>query len=369
MFLCLIISIFSLESVFPGNGNDDKTKKIPILYKNKEYPEKSLKLEKEVTYIPLETTNDILLDKDAHIYYVSDTQMLISNKNKGDVFFFNMSGKATSHFNRKGGNGYWSIKSIAYDEKSKEVYVLDTPSAKRIFVYTEKGELKRSLQLPRNTYFIKIYDFDENSLLALHENMNNIVSQSQPYMFISKEDGSVLSKVNISIDKVNSTVSYDANKSVWSMWTSRGPDNCKFGQEYILANMSSDTIYMLKQDKTLTPVFVQYPSVFSEPKRSVKVGMKTDNFIFFVVSSMYSSSTNSQHLIYDFKSGEFFKYDSRISIGVQDVDISKNTGVTLIEAVDLKEGLEKGVLKGELKKIASKIDIEDNPVVELEKFK
>ena len=146
--------------------------------------------------------------------------------------------------------------------------------------------------------------------------------------------------------------------------------------------MSSDTIYQLKQDKTLTPLFVQFPGVFSEPYLITKVAMKTDDFIVFDITpnTLKDSYKKAQgdknykgtviltkNIVYEFKTGIFSNWkDWKES--VVDVDISNNMSVRFIQPYRLKRYLEEGKLSGELKKIAKSIDISDNPVVQITKF-
>jgi hypothetical protein len=106
-------------------GSDDKP--VPVLDKNKDYdPVTAIEFEEEISIIPPETTDDVLLDKDAHIFYLSETQMLIVNEEIRDVFIFGMDGKVISRFNRRGELGYNRIGFVAYDEEADEVYVKDS---------------------------------------------------------------------------------------------------------------------------------------------------------------------------------------------------------------------------------------------------
>jgi len=388
--LCFLLVCISLSQKGIAGNDDTKSRhKIPVLDKEKQYPIKSFEPEAEETYICLETSKDVLLDNDAHIYYVSDKRILITNALKGDVFIFDMNGKVLSHFNQKGGYGYVWLSYALYDEPNNEIFIADGISRK-IFVFTEEGGLKRTLHLPLTTKITEIFNFDENSLLAFHEHYFGKQTQEKPYLFISKKDGSILARLNISTKKANPRVlsvgSYtDKNTYSGTSYTIGGNffGSCKFGQDFILANMSCDTIYRLQQDKSLTPLFVQYPTVFSDPPVITCVGMVTDDFVMFSVfpydlkEARRKAEANEKQdgtdirirdLIYEFKTDQFFELEKR-RYWAEKVDVPSNTSVELMQPYALKAWLKRGYLKGELKEIATKVDITDNPVVKITKFK
>ena len=382
LFICLTINQESIA----GNDNIKSRQKIPVLDKEKQYPKKSFDLEAEETYICLETSKDVLLDRDAHIYYVSDKRILITNALKGDVFIFDMDGKVLSHFNQKGGYGYVFLNYALYDEPNKEVFIADHIS-KKIVVFTEEGVLKRTLRLPSEMNITEIYNFDKNTLLAFHEHHSGRQTQEKPYLFISKEDGSILSRLNITTNKANPRVLMTGSftsKNTYSGTSYVSKNNysgsCKFGQNFILANMSCDTIYLLKQDKTLTRLFVQYPTVFSDSPVITSVGMVTDDFVIFSVfpydlkeirrnaNKKQEGNAPVKFLLYEYKTGQFFELEKR-RYWAEKVDVPINTSVELMQPYALKAWLKRGYLKGELKEIATKVNITDNPVVKINKFK
>ena len=380
--ICLAISQKSIA----GNDHTKKQKEIPIINKEAKYPEKSFEPETEEAYVCLEISKDILLDQDAHIYYVSDKRIMITNELKGDVFIFDMNGKAISHFNQKGGLGYAFLSYALYDEPNKEVFISDHHS-KKIVVFTEEGAFKRALHLPLDMAIKEIYNFDENSLLAFHEHQHGSLTQKEPYVFISKKDGSILSRLNVTTNKANPRVLMTGtytDKNTYSTTVYVGMNNysgsCKFGQDFILANMSCDTIYLLKQDKTLTPIFVQHPTVFSDSPVVTSVGMIANDFIIFSVfpydlKEIRRNSDKKQEgnapvkfLLYEFKTCEFFELEKK-RYWAEKVDVPANTSVALMPPYALKAWLKRGYLKGELKEIATKVNVTDNPVVRITTFK
>jgi hypothetical protein len=384
LFFAVIASIICfgiISKVMAQTSAVKVIKKLPVIDKEKSYPEKNFKPETDVKYIPLETRKDILLDQGAHIYYVSDKRILITNWLRGDVFIFDMNGKSVSHFNQKGGLGYVRIDYAVYDEKSQEVFILDEISRK-IVVFTEKGSFKRTLHLPSNMYSGEIYSFDDSTLLVYNEYLYGEFTQKRPYFFISKVDGKILSGLNIVFERVNSRIlvaDHEGGKMAYEISVDF-EGNCKYGDEYILSNMSSDTVYILKKDKSLTPYFVQYPTVFLDPPIITGVVMKTKDYIVFSIYPYDLKESKRmkelgirprrtvKFLMYEFKSGQFFTC-SKWNYVVNKVDLPINTSVELIQPYVLKEWLKRDDLTGELKKIASEIEVDANPIIKLIRFK
>lgn len=370
----LIMIVFLAMSQFAGSTNaDNKSRpKVIVIDKEKSYPEKKLELKTKESFVRLETKKGFLLGQDAHIYHISDKRMLITNALNGDVFIFDMNGKAVSHFNQKGGNGYAYLKYALYDEPVGEVYIVDI--TKKICVFSETGALKRTLHLPSSTDITEIYNFDENTLLAFNEYQYGPIQEKQPYLFISKKDGKILSRLNITTNKATPRVLItDNGKGAYTIGNNFS-GNCKFGNEFILSNMSCDTIYLLKQDKSLTPLFVQTPSVFAEHPVMTRVGMITDDFIVYSTYPYDVKSTKKlppdggvKFFMYEFKTGQFYSL-KKMDYWAEKIDIPRNMYVEICEGYLLKEWLKRGYLKGEMKKLAEKVNVNDNPVVWINRF-
>lgn len=374
--LCFIVLFAGITNEsYAQNNNVSRSPVLPVIDKNKTYPKKEYHLETELTYIPLETNKDVLLDRNAKIFHVSDKKILVANKTRGEIFIFGMDGKAISKFSVKGGLGVVLITYVVYDEANNEVFILDRPSRK-IVVYDDLGIYLRTFRFPSELNIDEIYNFDANTLLAYHEHLYGPILQKQPYMFISKHDGSI-SELNITREKANPSVYYEKNTNTWAEIGFSHSGNCKFGHEFILANMSSDTIYLLKQDKTISPLFIQTPTVFSDPPVIVSVGMKTDDIITFAIytfdlmgfvkrGTSGRFKGDERFLTYDFSTGTFYEHNSR-GCWTEKADLPRNTGARFIYAHDLMD--RSGMLDGQLKKIASNLKLDDNPVVEITKFK
>ena len=378
LFIISVLSLTCLSQTIQKHGIS-----LPVLDKTKSYPPKKIEYDTKVTYVPLETSKEVLLGEGCKLNYVSTERIILSDAIRGDVFIFDKNGKILSKFNQKGPLGYIIITYIAYDEANNELFILDNIK-KKVFVYFQSGTLLRSFNIPQNTCFMEIYNFDDNTLLALDEDRNGSNKPIKPYVYIAKSDGKIAGYVSCRQSKVNPTRIEGVGKDGASSLTithSGIPDNCKFGNDFFLANKSMDTIYCLKKDKTLIPILTQTPSVYSEHPTAISVGMVTDQFLMLCVSS-YDIKEGVRALekgdrwrpkfknyILDRKTGEFFGDLDKGKYSVFKIDTPKNQDYRLMQAFNLINANKKGILKGKLKEIASKLDIGDNPVIEIRKFK
>ncbi|WP_321995263.1 6-bladed beta-propeller [Draconibacterium orientale] len=352
--------------------------------KSKSYRSIQLELQAQCKYVQLETSKAVLLGENCKLKYASDNRLLFSDEYGGDVFIFDINGKIYSKFNQKGGLGYTSITSIAYDESKNELFILDR-IRKKIYVFSEKGALLRSFKTPEETFIAEIYNFNDSTLLAFDENLIGTNKPTKPYFFISRNSGNIIGYVNITVEKVNATQfieSISKNESLSYSFIHTGiPDNCKFGNNFILSNKSMDTVYVLRQDRSLEPLFTQTPSVHSEHTTAASVGMYTDKYLQICVAD-YDISTATKALkagktwnppfklyILDREKGEFYRDSDKGKYTVSKTDTPLNHAYSVIPAIILKEKNKLGKLTGELKTIASNVTINDNPIVEIQILK
>ncbi|TKG94923.1 6-bladed beta-propeller [Puteibacter caeruleilacunae] len=363
---------------------------LPVLDKTKSYPEKTLEWETDLSYIPLETSENVLMGDQCDLKYVSENRVLVADKIRGDVFIFDMNGKLHSKFNQKGGKGYVFVSFVAYAENDNEIFILDE-IRKKIIVFTEDGTMLRSFSTPPKTHVIKIYNFDESTLLCFSEDKFGTSELTKPYFFISKKNGELTEYIDIEIEKVGQRCFEEPvskNCSRGYSFTSNFPENCKFGNYFILANRSMDTVYLLKQDKSLTPLFTQTPSVNSEHPTAAAVGMIIHNRFLKICVSSQDFKKGVELLkkkedwdrevtdyILDLKTGEFFiepkRFNFQADHTIRRIDILENTYAELNQAWRIVESYKRGRLKDNklLLELAPKIDIQDNPVLEIQKFK
>ena len=130
-----------------SQGMQSQSGSLPVVDVSKNYSLEKLNLQDmaSVEYVPLETTDDILLSGNAALSAVGDKYILVHEFQLGDIYLFDRyTGKLKSHFNHKGGSGMeynWIKNGTILDEKAEEIYVC----SQFIQVYALEGNYKRTL--------------------------------------------------------------------------------------------------------------------------------------------------------------------------------------------------------------------------------
>jgi len=303
LFLCMMASCLFLHGCFNTSPREQNLtvlpqdtifsyllRGLPVIDLTKNYPEMDFIMDEvDKEFIPLETSANVLADRDFKIEYVSDNRIVGTNRNRGDILIFGRDGKIISYFNHKGKSGidYSNIVSIVYDEANKEIFVADHFFKNRCAVYSEDGKFLRQFYFPPKSWITELYNFDEQTLLVYNGYNDNKsaddINQKMPYVFLSKKDGKVVSRVDVSLPKRidDSHITYQAPDEIRAI-TITPNRNIKYGQELIIADRSSDTVFLFTQDKKLTPLFVRTPSAFDEDHIIVmSVHFKTERYLFF----------------------------------------------------------------------------------------
>ena len=151
-----------------------------------------------------------------------------------------------------------------------------------------------------------------------------------------------------------------------------------FQKKWFLLEFSSDTIYQLLQDYSLSPFIVRTPSVGDmNPEVFLMIRFQSDCYIFMeTVKNEYDFEKNTgfprTFLMYDKKGNAFFNYkvfngDYSIEKEIY-MNVLRPLGGNIVawdelEAADLIESLEKNELKGDLKEIAEGLTEDSNPVI------
>ena len=375
---------------------------MPVIDISKKYPTKEIHLQNvaDITYIPLETTDDILLSGTCMLVYVSDKYLVIRDITQSSVFVFDQNGKIITHLNRRGQGDreYNMMSGVVFDEQNEEIFILDIASQCRILVYSITGEYKRTLKYADDLR-ITVYNFDDETLLVYDE--NGLMSQDnsyseKPYLLLSKTDGSVVTDLDIYLPVRYSrrgAFSYtDANgQQMTQSFMIAMADNKYFGEDFVISDMSSDTIYKLTKNRELTPLIVRTPSVHaSDPRIVWGSGVTTDQFILLSAMTMdYEAfgralqnqnqggfSIPSTGFMYEFATGEtscdvtFVNDDfpsGRTRLGGPESP-QKNRAASMIQLHTLKTALEEKQLKGDLEKLIASLDEDDNPIVMIVQF-
>ncbi len=357
-----------------------------------DYPRKEFYLQDiaKVEYIPFETNDHALMGRSLTVFYVSDDYIIAANTVEGDVFVYNGNGKWKYSFNHKGqGPGeYVRLNSIAFDEKTKEIFVCEwySPSPK-ILVYAEDGTYKRALPYPPN-FWPNLYNFDDETLFVYDD--YGIFSMegysNKPYWFMSKKDGRFTDSLNIHLPVRLSNVSvWQGEENGQAMTYSRGLHisyNRSYGKNLLIADWSADTIYRLTPQKELQPMIARKPPMQStDPKILLSNFLVTDQFILLGVHKMdYKAikdgrEISQKQLMYNFETGEINEYrlknrdiKSSTNVMIMDAITPENTGITTYATPFLFDLDEKGELKGDLKELLKTLDEENNPVLVKIKF-
>jgi hypothetical protein len=368
-------------------SNTENAKPLPVFDLGQaSWPRNESDFEETVRYIPLETNEDVIIDEKRRILYFSDSRIVVLNEKKGDVFVFDGQGKIVSHFNHRGqGPGeYWNLQihpygTVAvYDEINREIFVLEYKRG-NCNVYSEDGRHLRTFEFPKNKQYREAYSFDSETLLAYDANTET----DSAYVFLSKKDGRALSRIDIPLKKRLSNTDSRRVSDGWMLATIGLPRQqlLKDGNDFILAEISSDTLYRFTRDKRLIPILAYTPSVHDSKTPVAFQPFKVTDKCVFGFKYVFDLSENPQPprvfaLIYDLEKRQTFEWKGSpgIEFYVGGYDAS-NTD--LPAGLYLQNGfpdwilkvLKKDELSGKLKEVVEKLKEDDNPVIQVIKFK
>jgi hypothetical protein len=238
-----------------------------------------------------------------------------------------------------------------------------------------------------------MHNFDNETLL-IYDGVRfatggGLVYNEKPYLLLSKQDGSVVYSFDITLPTryINRTIEIidpgAGRERLYLPVSILVPNNRHFGQDFVIADISSDTIYLLTQDRILTPLLTRRPSVHaSEPRRVVTSLLKTDKFILLQRTTLDFAFTERgaaalpRVLMYEFETGrtsEVLFADTDLErpppFGVFSSAIGRNMYAELIEIHRFKDAQERNRLNSELEPFVATLDEEDNPVVRIVTFK
>lgn len=357
------------------------------------YPKKELILQDfmDVEYIPLETNDEFLTS--ANIQAIGKDIIIFRNlKRDGDIFIFDRKGKGLRKINRygQGGEEYTNVGGIALDEDNAEMFVNNFFS-KKILVYDLFGNFKRSFKQRDDFFYDQIDNFDRDHLIC-HDGyleFNTEDLKRNFFLIVSKQDGSI-KEIPTPYKEKKSTliIAKDPNGVPINDRAIYNRQLIPNRERWILIEPSSDTIYSYSKDHLMTPFIVRTPSVLSmDPEVFLFSGVLTDRYYFMqTVKKTYDFGADSgfprTDLMYDRQENAIFECivynddfkDKRSLSLVYEIPMFTFANKEIafmkrLEANELVEAYEKGVLKGKLKEIAATLDEESNPVIMLAKYK
>jgi len=359
---------------------------LPVIDISKSYPKKEIRLQDiaDSEYISLETTDDVLLGNRLALSYVSDKYILIHEPIRGYIFIFNRDGTIYSHFNHKGQSGQeyaWiGDAGVIFDEKNEEIFVCN----QSIQVYTLKGEYKRTLKINTVDSDSKVFNIDDEALLVyddvIIEPGLEDKTMKDPYRLVSKKDGSLISVLNIHFPKRYSTRIAKIEKNSWGGLFLFYTQSMYYGQDLMIADVSSDTLYQLTPNRKLIPLLTRKPSVHvsEEPRKVWATFLTTDKFIIIgtILLDFNSVGGKIPFFMYEFETGEvtrvsFFdaEYGTKYWEPGNSPAIAKNKIASLIQPSSIIDAYEKKRLNGNVDKFIKTLSEDDNPVVRILKFK
>ena len=372
-----LLTVVESEAQKP-TGNDDI---IRVDVRNSYSNSKELLLQNlmDVEYIPLETNDDFV--NQGVVMDIGKEIILVKNRiNDGDIFVYSRTGKALRKINRKGQGGeeYLYIYNIILDEAMGEMFVNDV-FKRKIFVYDLYGKFKRSFDHKKDEKsgaYSDIINFNEENLICYDDD-----NEEFPFVLISKKDGVITQKFKIPF-KTKKFLRQSTGSDSFVYPVGHINYIFPFKGNWILSELSSDTVYLLLPDLSLRPFFFRNPPIQSmNPEVFLLLRFLSDRYLFMeTIRNVYDSKTTfpKTFFVYDVQEKSFLNY----KIYNEDYSTKKEIFLNLfrplnheieawqpLEPYILVEEYKKGILKGKLKEVAEKLDSEDNPVIMLVKHK
>ena len=385
-----ILAIILLVVMSGCGRGKQSTDDLITVHVSTSYPEKELILQDfmDVEYITLETTDEFLTQ--GLVSDIGNDYMLVRNRvNDGDLFIFDRkTGKGVRKINRKGQGAeeYVRLSGVVrslLDEVNGEIFIKATPE--RMNVYDLYGNFKRSF---RSSHY-DVFEYDKDNLIGY--DMSDFQKKGEDrdrekayHVLISKLDGSITREIFIPFETINTLFFV-----IPGVGRASSPEFSQIKPhphqgKWIFADASSDTLYVYSPDHTLTPFLVRTPSTHAmDPEIFLSITTLSDSYIFMqtVVNDFNFETGRGFHPnfpVYDKQENATFKYT------VYNGDYTEKRPLfsaiwnpynhaiaasVILEAHQLVEDYRKGILKGRLKEIAAKLDVEDNPVIMLVKHK
>ncbi|WP_102409186.1 6-bladed beta-propeller [Parabacteroides bouchesdurhonensis] len=368
-------------------GNKQATDDLITVDVTANYPKKELILQDfmDVEYVPLETNDEFICQ--GFVQDIGKNVVIAKNyNNDGNIFLFDRNGKALRKINHQGQSGkeYSHILGITLDEDNGEIFVNDIYT-KKILVYDLFGNFRRSFKHKEgdgSLFYTDIFNYDKDHLIC-YDPYNKEIA----FVLISKQDGSIAKEIKIPFKEKKAAVAIQKDETSGMTYSvSPGPYRTiiPFKGNWMLLELSSDTVYSFLPDYSLRPFLARAPSIESmQPEVFLILRLFSDRYYFMeTIKNEYNFNTNRgferTYFMYDRQEKAFSGYT--IYNGAystkEEIYMSSLRPVNheieswqSLEAYQLVEAYEKGKLKGKLKEIASKLDEESNPVIMLVKHK
>lgn len=367
-----------------GDNKPSKDDLITVDVTKGSFPKKELILQDfmDVEYIALETKDDFL--NSGWVQAIGKKIILVLGRDRGDIFVYDRKGKALRKINRKGQGGeeYVSCFNITLDEDRNEMFINDIHS-KKILVYDLYGKFKRSFKHKEgggSLFYTDVFNYDKENLICYDQ-----YSKEIPFVLISKQDGSISKDIKIPFEK-KILLQQQTTEGEMVYTVSPGPYRSIiiYKDNWMLSELSSDTVYTLLPDHSLRPSLVRTPPIQSmDPGVFLVLRLLSDRYIFMeTIKNVYNWRSNEGFsrifFIYDKQEKAFFEYITYNGDYTNKEEIYMNSlkpvnheieSYQTLDASQLLESYQKGKLKGKLKEIAAGLEEDSNPVIMLIKHK
>lgn len=351
---------------------------------SKKYPLKELILQDimDVEYIPLESTDEFLCQ--GVVQAIGKEIILVKNViNDGDIFIFDRNGKGLRKFNRKGQGSeeYIFNLSVFLDEDKGEIYVDEV--IRNVLVYDLYGNFLRNIHRDK-VKWINASNYNSDFLIARESPsaQKGKDADNQLFVLISKQNGNVVKDFRIYFEK----------KIEWGITNHAGNTGAAprpypiipYHDGWLLMEPSSDTIFRISQDYSLSPFMARTPSIQSmKPAVFLLPCIFTDRYHFMETITMEANLLRNEgfpktQLVYDKKENSLFEYTmlnndfpekGPVNFTMQETTNSEIAFWQKMEPHELIEAYAKGQLKGKLKDIAAELQEDSNPVIMLVKYR
>jgi len=386
-FSCFFLSLFLLFACSPKEKAAEN--KLFVIDISREAPVKEMILQDiaEVEYIRMETSDEMLWQGWA-VSAFTDQYIIDYNFRSGDVLIFDRKGKGIRKINRKGESGeeYSLYSNLLFDEEREEFYFNDQMKRK-ILVYTIDGTFKRVLDHAPDKRYTDLRLFDSGRLIVYNDLYAD--DEANTYLILSKATGAIEEEFTIPQmgRKLNTKHRMSVGEQELLVFIPSYP-LIATPPDFIITEISNDTIFSMNQAMELTPLIVQQPA---------RLTMESETFLFYAFNSpnyLFLTSIEkifkrergninpaSKDLVYDKKEGKLYQQDIRngdfttekkITITPQQTVFSmsnNNVYLQVLNAGDLIEAYENNQLTGRLKEIAKELNEEDNPILMVARFK
>lgn len=387
---CLIIASCGKKSRQMARSDVNGT--LPVIELQADYPHKDVDLHDlaDVTYTPLETTDESLIGVVGNFFFCNDT-ILMEDIKQHKVLMFNTEGKYLSSFRRigNGNTDYTGIGSMCVDVDAHEIFILDFYRMNRIIVYDFTGNFVRELTIDQDLGGIRIFNCDQDNLLLfckkdMYKTSFGEKVSGYPYYLISKQTGKATPVPLWVENRKNNSFSVRVGKdSIYSTAIGFGSQLINSPRGIVISDYALDTVYRYA-NHTLEPLFVRHAD---NDHRGLLSGLllTNDDFSLIGIAEAYIQNnkidtSETRLLLYDHHSGQVNEINltnsdipAHVKVTPYSVDNSQYPSDVLTainySADYLLEQYREGGLSGKLKEIAAGLSEEDNPVLVIAKRK